>query len=204
MELDQLATALSAAQGEFEAVAKTETNPFFKSKYAGLPDVIRTASPILAKHGLAVCQMIEGDAAGGDCLTTILMHKSGQHISGTMRLHLTKDDPQGQGSAVTYARRYAYMAALGLVADEDDDGNAASGKAGMERIRAGTRRRPAPVTEISPKRRLLQACAGDKDMAERLWQEATHGGTSLQTETELLLLLSRAEAEVNAGDGRPM
>lgn len=207
MELDQLATALSAAQGEFEAVAKTETNPFFKSKYAGLPDVIRTASPILAKHGLAICQMIEFgyELANVDTLTTYLLHKSGQYIKATMRLHLTKDDPQGQGSAVTYARRYAYMAALGLVADEDDDGNAAS-RPQAQQARPQTRRRPPPaqVTEISPKRRLLQACAGDKEMAERLWAEATNGGTSLQTETELLLLLSRAEAEVNAGDGRPM
>lgn len=203
LELDQLAAALSAAQGEFEAVAKTETNPFFKSKYAGLPDVIKTASPILAKHGLAVSQLITWNGEY-DCLTTILMHKSGQCLRETMRLHLTKDDPQGQGSAVTYARRYAYMAALGLVADEDDDGNAASRQSHPAQQQ---RRRPPPqVAEISPKRRLLAACAGDKEMAERLWQEAFQGrqdGPEL-SDTELQLLLSRAEAEMNAGDGRPL
>lgn len=126
-QLNELATALCAAQGQFQAVGKDSENPFFKSRYAGLPAVVKAATPILSEHGLSVAQLIGRDESGGDTLTTVLMHKSGQFLSDTMRLHLVKDDPQGQGSATTYARRYAYMAVLGLVADEDDDGNAASG-----------------------------------------------------------------------------
>lgn len=137
--LDALATALCAAQGEFEAVAKDSTNPFFKSKYAGLPAVVRAATPILTEHGLAVSQYLDHDDQG-DTLTTMLLHSSGQFISSTMRLHLVKDDPQGQGSATTYARRYSYMAALGLVADEDDDGNAGS----------ASRKPPAKKTVAKP------------------------------------------------------
>ena len=129
-EINELAGALVAAQAEFSAVPKGSANPFFKSKYAALPDVVQHTSPVLARHGLAVSQFIEsGSDANGlvyDGLTTYVIHKSGQFIAHTMRLHLVKDDPQGQGSAVTYARRYSYMAALGLVADEDDDGNSAS------------------------------------------------------------------------------
>jgi len=124
--LNELATALVAAQAEFGAVPKGSVNPFFKSKYAALPDVVSHATPILSKHGLAISQFIDGEYTEGDALTTYLLHSSGQFISHTMRLHLVKDDPQAQGSAVTYARRYAYMAALGLVADEDDDGNKAT------------------------------------------------------------------------------
>jgi hypothetical protein len=85
---------------------------------------------VLSKHGLAVSQFIEvGSADDGsvfDALRTYLIHESGQFITHVMRLHLPKSDPQGQGSAVTYARRYSYMAVLGLVSDVDDDGNAAS------------------------------------------------------------------------------
>jgi hypothetical protein len=129
-EINELAAALVAAQAEFSAVPKGSNNPFFKSKYAALPDVVASASPVLAKHGLAVTQGIsltEGINGGFvDTLTTSVIHKSGQFIEDTMLLHLPKNDPQGQGSAVTYARRYAYMAILGLVADDDDDGNAAS------------------------------------------------------------------------------
>lgn len=124
--INELASALVKAQAEFGAVPKGSVNPFFKSKYAALPDVVAHATPILTKHGLAVSQFIDGGIDGGEGLTTYLLHESGQFIARTMRLHLVKDDPQAQGSAVTYARRYAYMSVLGLVADEDDDGNSAS------------------------------------------------------------------------------
>ena len=124
--ISELVTALVAAQAEFSAVPKGSVNPFFKSKYAALPDVVQSASPVLTKHGLAVSQFITHDEGGGDALLTYLIHESGQFIAYSMKLHMTKEDPQAQGSAVTYARRYSYMSALGLVADEDDDGNSAT------------------------------------------------------------------------------
>lgn len=143
-EINELAAALVAAQAEFSAVPKTSSNPFFKSKYAALPDVVSHAGPVLARHGLAISQFIDAEYVGGDGLTTYLLHKSGQFISHTMKLHLPKDDPQGQGSAVTYARRYSYMAALGLVADEDDDGNSASKS---EPVRKSAPKLSAPVAQ---------------------------------------------------------
>jgi hypothetical protein len=131
-QLDALAAALSEAQAEFTAIPKTETNPFFKSKFAGLPQVVKAASPILTKHGLSVTQHIGYDDRG-DTLATWLLHKSGQFICDTMRLHSAPakglSEVQGQGSATTYSRRYAYMAVLGLVADEDDDGQTAPKRA---------------------------------------------------------------------------
>jgi hypothetical protein len=124
-KIDELAKALIAAQAEFSAIPKGSVNPFFKSKYAALPEVISHTTPVLVKNGLAVSQHIDFDGAN-DILCTYLLHSSGQFIAHNMKLHLVKDDPQAQGSAVTYARRYSYMAVLGLVADEDDDGNMAS------------------------------------------------------------------------------
>ena len=131
--INELAAALSKAQGEFAAIPKTETNPFFKSKYAGLPDVIGAASKTLAANGLSVSQFITRDELGSEVLKTYLLHSSGQYIEHDMSLHLGKLDSQGQGSAVTYARRYSYMSVLGLVADEDDDGNKASRPAAQHR-----------------------------------------------------------------------
>jgi hypothetical protein len=124
-ELAELAKALAAAQAEFTAIPKDSANPFFQSKYAGLPKVVEVASPILSKHGLSVSQFIGHDDQG-DTLTTWLLHQSGQFIRDTMRLRPVKNDPQSQGSATTYGRRYCYMSVLGLVADDDDDGNRAS------------------------------------------------------------------------------
>ena len=125
-EINELATALVAAPAEFSAVPKGSTNPFFKSKYAALPDVVASASPVLAKHGLAISQHVATGMNGTDILVTYLIHTSGQYIAHDMTLHMVKDDPQAQGSAITYARRYSYMSALGLVADDDDDANSAT------------------------------------------------------------------------------
>ncbi len=129
-ELGELAAALAAAQAEFSAIPKGDTNPFFKSKYASLPDVVFAASPILGNHSLAVTHLpgFDTDSNGNvfDTLTVLILHKSGQYLGGTMQLRPVKNDPQAQGSATTYGRRYSYMSALNLVADEDDDGNAGS------------------------------------------------------------------------------
>ena len=150
MEINELAKALVAAQGEFSAVPKGSDNPFFKSKYADLPDVVKHAGPVLSKHGLAVSQFIElvetADGSSYDALRTYLIHESGQFITHVMRLHLPKSDPQGQGSAVTYARRYSYMAVLGLVSDVDDDGNAASPRQAPAAQRPSAPKASAPAT----------------------------------------------------------
>jgi len=121
--LDKLAPALVALQGDLSPVSKSAENPFFKSSYAPLPEVMKAVQPLLAKHKLAVTQF-PSTVDGQSALRTILIHESGQLIEDTQLLLLTKQDPQGQGSAITYARRYGVMAVLGLVADEDDDGAA--------------------------------------------------------------------------------
>lgn len=125
-EINELAQALVSAQAEFSAVPKGSVNPFFKSKYAGLPEVVQHTAPVLAKHGLAVSQFITHSDDGTDSLLTYLLHQSGQFIAYSMQLHLAKEDMQSFGSACTYARRYSYMSVLGLVADDDDDGNSAT------------------------------------------------------------------------------
>ncbi len=121
--LEALAAALCLAQSEMPAAKKDSVNPFFRSKYAGLSSIMQAAIPVLSKHGLAVSQFVT-HINGESALETILLHTSGQYISSVMPLFLKTNDPQGQGSAITYARRYAFMAAIGMVADEDDDGNA--------------------------------------------------------------------------------
>jgi hypothetical protein len=135
-QLNELAKALAVAQGEFPKIVATEIGKVqgegkkgayeYTYKYADLAGVVETVQPILSKHGLSVAQFISVTDGGNDTLTTWLMHESGQFITSSMRLYLKKDDSQGQGSAVTYARRYSYCAALGLVVDEDDDGAKAS------------------------------------------------------------------------------
>jgi hypothetical protein len=126
--MEQLAKALSAAQAEFGTVPQSGMNPFHKSKYSTIEDYVNAAKPVLAKHGLSISQapnLLEGQFV----LTTILMHESGEHIVSNQPIFSAKQDAQSMGSAITYARRYAYGAVLGMASgDFDDDGNAAADK----------------------------------------------------------------------------
>lgn len=125
--ITQIASAVISAQGELEPARKTADNPFFKSKYADLAECIETARPVLKRHGLGVVQSADCDSELA-IVETILVHTSGEWIKSRTILRPAKADPQGMGSAITYARRYAYMAIIGMAAD-DDDGNAASASA---------------------------------------------------------------------------
>ena len=120
--IKELATALCKFQGAVEKVRKSETNPFFKSKYADLSSILDVIRIPLSENGLSFVQFPK-DKNG---LETMLMHTSGEWMSATYEMKPTKDDPQGLGSAITYQRRYALGAILGLNIDDDDDGNAAS------------------------------------------------------------------------------
>lgn len=122
--INQIAAAVIAAQGELGTAKKTADNPFFKSKYADLAAVVETARPVLTRHGLGVVQSADCDGELA-VVETLLVHTSGEWFKSRTVLKPTKADPQGMGSAVTYARRYAFMAIIGMAA-EDDDGNAAS------------------------------------------------------------------------------
>ena len=120
-----LAKALSIVQGKLTYAKKDSANPFFKSKYADLESVWDACRDLLSANGLAVVQLPGEYFEGTMALTTIITHSSGEWISQQMSLPVTKPDAQGAGSALTYMRRYALAAAVGVV-QADDDGNAAS------------------------------------------------------------------------------
>jgi hypothetical protein len=128
----ELAAALVAAHAEIKGVVKSATNPFFKSKYATLDAVVDAVKPPLLAQGIVVVQGVQ-DAAEGVAIETMLLHKSGQWLSSTLRLPASKEDAQGYGSAISYGRRYGLMAICGVPA-EDDDGNAATATAPTSKI----------------------------------------------------------------------
>lgn len=128
--IGKLAEALAKAQGEMDNAKKDSNNPFFKSKYADLASNIDSIKGPLSKHGLSYVQFTDEENEK-NYLITKLMHSSGEWISGRLKLILKQNDMQGLGSAITYARRYGLAAMVGL-AQEDDDGNEASGKINQE------------------------------------------------------------------------
>lgn len=123
-ELDQLASALAIAQGTIQGAVKDRTNPAFKSSYADLASVWDACRAALSSNGLSVSQHPGRLEDGSATVTTILLHKSGQHIASVCAALPRDQSPAAVGSVVTYLRRYALAAAVG-VAPEDDDGQAA-------------------------------------------------------------------------------
>jgi hypothetical protein len=123
----KLAKAICTAQRGLKPVKKEVNNPFFNKKYADLAAVWEALKPF-HENGIAITQSpVACGRAGHICLETQLTHESGEWMRSTLELPLTKNDPQGAGSALTYARRYALGCMTGVVTEEDDDGNAASG-----------------------------------------------------------------------------
>lgn len=123
--MKQIATALVKAQKAFGPALKTATNPHFRSKYADLSACVEAVIDALNDNGIALIQQTHDDATGVT-VETVFVHESGEMLSsGKLHVPAAKSDPQGYGSALTYARRYSLMAACGI-APEDDDGNAAS------------------------------------------------------------------------------
>jgi hypothetical protein len=156
--IKELATALNKAQSEMSGAKKGSANPFFKSKYANLEEVISVAKEPLMNNGLSISQFpTSGENKCG--VETILMHVSGEWISSILLLACTKQDPQAYGSAITYARRYAYQSCLGIPS-EDDDGNSASAPKPQYKQPAA---QPKPPTIT--KKAILDAFAACKDSA---------------------------------------
>lgn len=124
--VDKIIPAFIAFQKDMPSVPKDGNNPHFKSKYATLGAITEATRPHLAKHGLGFMQWMS-NRDGYQLIVTRIMHISGQWMEDDgYILNPTKNDPQGMGSAVTYARRYTLGASLGIITEDDDDGNKAS------------------------------------------------------------------------------
>lgn len=124
-DLNELFTALAKAQQEMHSAAKNSKG--FNYKYADLPTVIECSRPVLTKHGLSVTQLFSHEEDGALYLYTMLGHCSGQWIKSCIKVTVPQNSKQARnemqdlGSCITYLRRYAYAALVGVVADVDDD-----------------------------------------------------------------------------------
>lgn len=142
--MKNIASALVKAQKAFGPALKTSTNPHFRSRYADLSACVEAVITGLNDNGIALIQQTH-DSESGVCVETLFLHESGESLSaGKLHVPATKQDAQGYGSALTYARRYSLMAACGI-APEDDDGNAAS-RPSVQQARTTVTKVIAPAT----------------------------------------------------------
>jgi len=160
-----LLKALAAAKAEMPDPKKNAQNSHFRNSYADLNAVLSCLEVPLANHGLVVTQTM----AEGNVLVTTLWHaESGESLESRMTLMPAKNDPQGQGSAITYGRRYMLKALFGMV-DVDDDGNAASGQRPAKQQPRDTVPDEAPKkrVELHPFETFGEACAAISNVVNK-------------------------------------
>jgi len=185
--INELAAALSKAQGEMQAAIKDKVNPFFKSSYADLGSVWDAARPVLSKYGLCIMQTTEMTADGSKIvMVTTLAHTSGQWMKSYLPLNPSKNDSQGVGAALTYLRRYSLSAIVGVVCDEDDDGETAVGRGRQSQNsnqQQATQEKPlerigkAEVVALST---LISNLDEDSNKSFRAWIKKTFNAESIQ------------------------
>ncbi len=146
--IKSISEALLKFHSLVKPVGKTSSNPFFKSKYADIASILEAIKGPLGETGLSFVQFPSGE--GG--LTTVLMHVSGEWIEETFFMKPVDSKPQTYGSMITYMRRYALSAILGIATEEDDDGNAASYldsfKRGEPFPSDGSKKKGKPTAEV--------------------------------------------------------
>lgn len=150
--LTHFAPAFVQVQMDLQPVVKNATNPHFENHFADLAAILAEAMPIITRHGFGLMQPPCTTPDGRLALLTMLIHKSGEFVSAVMPLYLAKNDPQGEGSAITYGRRYAACAILGI-RTVDDDGNDGSNRSAppprhrQDRPQRGQREEAPPATD---------------------------------------------------------
>ena len=146
-KINNLTKSLLQFHKEIGKIAKTSTNPFFKSKYADLPSILDAINEPLSNAGLVIVSIPDADG-----LTTLLLHsESGEYISANAIMQPIKNDPQSIGSAITYQRRYSIGSILNLNIDNDDDGNKASIKAEQQQPKDVVPPKPAITPKLMEK-----------------------------------------------------
>ena len=141
--MQKVSAALVKAQKAFGPALKSSTNPHFKNRYADLSACVEAVIDALNDNGIALIQR-NIECESGVCVETVFVHESGESLSsGPLHVPAAKQDPQGYGSALTYARRYSLMAACGI-APEDDDGNAATSAKNAQKPTS----KPDPAQEV--------------------------------------------------------
>jgi hypothetical protein len=126
--IKNLAVALTKVQSKLQNAKNTADNPFYKSKYAPLGEVLDLIRPVLAEHGLSVIQYPSSDDGKTISIHTMLVHESGEYIDfDPLTLTAEKITPQGAGAAITYGRRYSVSGIFNIASEDDDDGNLLEG-----------------------------------------------------------------------------
>lgn len=161
--IESIAKAMSNIQKEMKQPFKDKSNPFFKSKYVPLENVVETIHDIAPKHGVSFAQWALNDENGRVGVNTILMHESGEFIEfDPVFMTAEKQTPQGAGALITYLKRYTLSAVFGITSDKDDDANESSGNQTKDNFKPITQKQ---VGSIKTKAKQFAELRGQEESA---------------------------------------
>ena len=197
--MKQVCAAFVKAQKEFAPALKSSTNPHYKSKYAKLEDCIEAVIDALNNNGIALVQRCK-EVPNGVTVETLFIHESGEHLEGgSLHVPADKQNPQGYGSALTYARRYCLMAACGI-APEDDDGQAASTAKPKQVVK---KEEPKPDIDIPEGMSILEfaiqmfpVCATLDELKQMFKQLYRQSSNNTEAQTAIKTLYDTRKAEL--------
>ncbi|MBF0502772.1 MAG: ERF family protein [Candidatus Riflebacteria bacterium] len=183
-EIGKISEALSKVQGQLKPASYDLSNPHYKSKYASLASIMETCRPALSANGIAV---IQGTSIDLETLrvnvTTLLTHVSGEWIKETLSIKPAMDSAQAIGSAISYGRRYCLSALVGIVSDDDDDGNLASGRPDVKPVLTTVKKTPVPTTATNAVAATANAPAATKTpVTNAVVPKTTTQATPVKTE----------------------
>ncbi len=189
--------AILAVQKKVSVLAKDSENPFYKSSYLSLPELVRQLAPVLADNGLVVSQHPKAE---GEVETMVVHAESGEIVQSTIKLPLKDQTPQGAGSAISYARRYALMAIFNIAA-EDDDAETTAGRGSNVRparptpTRASASAAKAPAANTTYEKALKQIGAMSDKKTLKEWRTKIEA-SKLYTDKEKEELVNRINAKL--------
>lgn len=199
--LKEFALAFTQMQAQLTNAPFDSTNPHFRNKYASLAGIINHIRPIIAKFGFSFLQMTN-TSADSVSIETILLHSSGEFVKSITSLKVSKNDPQGMGSAFTYAKRYGLSAILGIASEEDDDGEAA--QKSVQTQKQSTQQPQKQNTSVSQKTAPIDY-EKMRINSRQIWQELFDKGADLGTarDGQSMIMVLDGKLSENEWQGLP-
>lgn len=209
-DLKDLFTALSKSQGEMKTAGLSKINPYYKSRYSDMAEIVKVSRPALTKYGLAVLQQIIPNEDGQNILHTVLTHSSGQWVESRMRIVPPKNDVQSLGSYITYLKRYAYASLIGVVSSDDDDDGELAVHESRENFNKGTKLNH----KYNPKEQSYETITKEQleevryelkshtDLTEEIMEKMKIQSLSDMPKSKFLSAIKRIREIVQARDGK--
>ena len=165
----EISKAMAKFQAEVKQPFKDANNPFFKSKYVPLENVVESITSIAPKHGISFVQWASNDENGRVGVSTMIMHTSGEYIEfDPVYMNADKNTAQGAGALISYLKRYSLSAVFGITSDQDDDGNHASGN--TNKLKQQPKAKPEHIKNLKEKIAQAVEIGGDDASEQKVMQ----------------------------------